>query len=304
MQTTYITSSYDPQRIKRVVVMVHGLSRTSWNQQLYASLALDKASQSGAVSRDEVVVLAPHFFTSKDAGAFPADPHGRPLSDVLVWKGNEWADGTPSKYPKGSTVGAFDALDAVIDHFLDLRRYPNVGAIVIGGFSLGAQLVTRYSTFRPPNAEQDDRISYWVGAPNSFVYLDRSRPYPTERYPDFNEYKYGLEGSLPPYLATKGVVPSVQALAPNLLGRRISYCVGLGDLSAGSDVGPAAVQGAHHVSKVQHWVEDYLPFLPGSTGSRGVLPPHSTVDYIEGASHQDWKVLQSECTIKRLFLEK
>jgi hypothetical protein len=57
--THYITSNYTASNIKRAVVVVHGEDRPSWNMQIYANLALERATLGGTVKKDEVVIMAP-----------------------------------------------------------------------------------------------------------------------------------------------------------------------------------------------------------------------------------------------------
>ena len=213
------------------MIQIHGINRDSWNQFLYANLSLQRAISGGDVADDEVTIVAPQYFVTADAGAYPVDSSGASSSKAMVWSGTEWAQGNTSAYPSGSTVGAFDSLDTLINHFLNTTRYPDLVTVVVAGFSLGAQLVQRYAVFRPTNATQDDRVNYWISSPNSFVYLNSSRPEKvnTKKCPAYNDYKYGLAGTLPSYITDFNSDVTEAALAPRLLDRRISYAVGATD---------------------------------------------------------------------------
>jgi len=57
--THYITTDYVASNIKRAVVIIHGEDRPSWNLQIYATKALQRAVTGGTVKEDEVVIMAP-----------------------------------------------------------------------------------------------------------------------------------------------------------------------------------------------------------------------------------------------------
>ena len=71
----YIDREYDARKIKRAVIQIHGENRDAWNQWIYSDLAAKRASTGGSFARDEVVVMAPMFFTTSDEGAYPFDPN-------------------------------------------------------------------------------------------------------------------------------------------------------------------------------------------------------------------------------------
>lgn len=257
------------------------------------------------MKHDEVIIMAPQFFTSADYGAYDATMGGDPISDQLIWEDEAWAEGVPALNPPNSKVGAFDALDAAVNFFLDRQRFPNMVTVVVGGFSLGAQLVQRYSLLRPANTEQDPRINYWVCSPNAFLYLNSTRPLSVRDCPNWNAYKYGLEGILPAYVSQtnqSGLITQ-PTLSSRLLSRRTTYAVGLNDHSAGSGECEARAQGRTHLSKMTYWIENALPFIPGSTQRTGKLPPLHTVDYVTDVSHQDYRMIQSDPAVRSLFLE-
>ncbi|TKY90722.1 hypothetical protein EX895_000720 [Sporisorium graminicola] len=69
----YIDADYDPKKIKRAVIQIHGENRDSWNQWIYSDLSAKRAATGGSFNRDEVVVMAPMFFNTRDQGAYPYD---------------------------------------------------------------------------------------------------------------------------------------------------------------------------------------------------------------------------------------
>lgn len=70
----YIDANYDPSRIIRAVIQIHGENRDAWNQWIYADLSAKRAASGGSFNRDQVVVMAPMFFNTADQGAYPFDP--------------------------------------------------------------------------------------------------------------------------------------------------------------------------------------------------------------------------------------
>lgn len=219
----------------------------------------------------------------------------------MAWKDESWADGVESVRPSGSTVGSFDALDAIVNYALDTSTFPNLVTIVVAGFSLGAQMVQRYSILKPTNATQDAKLNYWVCSPNSYLYLNSTRPVKVSSScsSSYNEYKYGLDGDLPSYVSNSYTSPREGTLAPHLLNRRISYAVGAKD-SGSMDICAANAQGGARTSKMIMWTQNVLPYVTGGTGS---LPANSSVDYIKDTTHQAWRTIQSDSGVRRLFLE-
>jgi len=256
-------------------------------------LALDRAIQGGEVKREEVVIVAPMPFTLLDYGAYPADTAEQPTSNTLIWDDQAWGDGSLAVYPANSNVSMFSALDSVVDHFLNTDDFPNLVTMVIGGFSLGAQLVQRYSVFRNPVSAQEDKLKYWISSPASFVYFDDKRPskFSKKKCPTWNEYKYGLDGILPTYYeanvsssnSTKSSSKSISLskaatkdLLDRNLARRVGYAVGLRDRISGDPRCEADAQGRVHVVKMENWCEEVLPELNG-----GAFPANSTIDYVK-----------------------
>ncbi|CDS02048.1 uncharacterized protein SPSC_02740 [Sporisorium scitamineum] len=69
----YVDTEYDPKKIKRAVIQIHGKNRDAWNQWIYSDLSAKRAATGGSFGRDEVVVMAPMFFNTRDMGAYPFD---------------------------------------------------------------------------------------------------------------------------------------------------------------------------------------------------------------------------------------
>lgn len=280
------------------------LARLLARRWMYADLSLQRAT---AIDPSDVLIVAPQFFTSRDYGAYDASMGGSPTSSQLIWDDEEWAEGVDAVNPPDARVGAFDALDATLDYLLNRERFPELVTVVVAGFSLGAQLVHRYSILRPLKPEQDARVNYWIAAPNSFLYLNSTRPLSVRDCPEWNAYKHGLEGLVPGYVArtnqSRAVDLTQERLAARVLARKTSYAVGLEDHAAGSGDCASRAQGRTHLTKMTYWIEDALPFIPGSTQTTAALPAHHRVDWIEGVDHADYRVIQSDAGVRALFLE-
>ncbi|CAD6980921.1 unnamed protein product [Tilletia controversa] len=326
--TVYETdeSSYDASKILRAVIMVAGIDRVGWNEWLFLNASLVRASQGGVVDTNTVVLAAPEFHIVDDAGAYPVDPiTGAPSSTTLVWADKEWGEGDNAVFPDkalmaglpygsvassrpsrknpsqrdGPGVGSFDALDALVESYLDRSRFPNLNRVVVGGFSLGGQLLNRYSLFGGSTAN-DDRVTYWLSSPGSFVYLNSTRPEKIGKScsSTYDDYKFGLQGTLPAYVQ----VSNANTLGQRLASRTVRYLVGLMDTAAGDNGCEANAQGSSHVNKMLNWVQVVAPYLPGAPGD-GSLPQNTTVSLIRNTPHNDGRVIQSDPGVATLFLE-
>jgi hypothetical protein len=52
---------------------------------------------------------------------------------------------------------------------------------------------------------------------------------------------------------------------------------------------------------MRNYITASLPFLAASTS--GALPANSTIDYVRNAQHQDWRIINSDAGVQRLFLD-
>ncbi|PKI83266.1 hypothetical protein MVES1_002992 [Malassezia vespertilionis] len=98
--TTYINEKYDASKIKRVVIQLHGEYRDAWNQWMYANMSATKAAKASKdINLDEILVVAPMFFSIEDQGAYPVDSDGVSNSHALIWNQNGWGDVADAIYP-------------------------------------------------------------------------------------------------------------------------------------------------------------------------------------------------------------
>lgn len=227
-------------------------------------------------------------------------------TEVMIWKSIEWGDGSPAYEPANAMgAGSFDALDAAVAFFLDKSRFPQLRKVVVAGFSLGGQLANRYATFRNDTAD-DSRLIYWVSSPNSFVYMQGSRPLPIGSVcaNTYSDYKYGLNGTLPHYYTSAPTQLSDSGIISRYLSRTIYYLVGMNDKAAGLSSCSPNSQGLTHLEKMYYWTQETVPMLPGSTGKVGQLPGNGLMRYVENTGHQDWKIITSDPGVETLMLKE
>lgn len=105
---TYVTKDYDPKKIKRVVVQIHGEYRDAWNQWMYANMSGTNASKLSDFSMDEVVIVAPMFLSVTDYRAYPHDSNNISTTKTLIWDENTWGDTLDAIYPAFNEKGDMD----------------------------------------------------------------------------------------------------------------------------------------------------------------------------------------------------
>lgn len=219
--TLPIAASQDWSRplpaVRRVVIIVHGYNRN----------AVDYARTVEALVPDgeATLVLAPQFLAAEDIAA-----HALPDA-TLRWQRELWSSGSPAEGP--APLSAFDALDAILEKAADGTTLPNLSQIVLAGFSAGGQLVQRYvavgrgaAVFRHGGIE----LRYVVGSPSSFAYFGAERPQAggAAQCPQFDRWKYGFAGDLPPYAAA-AARDGIPTLERRYLDRPAVYLVGEAD---------------------------------------------------------------------------
>ncbi|WFD42195.1 hypothetical protein MPSI1_000835 [Malassezia psittaci] len=380
--TTYINENYDASKIKRVVIQVHGEYRDAWNQWMYANMSATNASKISDFSIDEVLVVAPMFFSLNDYQAYPHDANNVSTTKILVWDQNGWGDTEDALWPSfnsngqldnpaynfttatsskskstskskskskstskskksssseadntatdssdesssdttsslakrrlidvsseeaasnGPGLSVLDVFDAYVNYFSNKAIFPNMQTIVVAGFSMGGQAVNRYVTFRP-DTSKESMINYWISSPASFLYLNDSRPVPSSSCKDYDDYKYGLNGTLPGYVNRTAAENTPEIIQNRYLSRKVSYFVGLQDSNDGDNSCAANTQGKGHVDRMDNWVQKVLPYLPNNTRSEEIP---TTVSYarIESVPHLANGVILSSAGMQTLFTD-
>jgi hypothetical protein len=204
------------------VVVVHGNSRNVDGYFTYVTTGQPPPPA-------DTVVVAPYFQASTD----------NPQPNDLYWTSSSWKDGEDAVDEATSSFAALDAL------LLALRQsFPNLMRVTFTGFSAGGQLVQRYAAASAQADQAGVQLRFAVGDPSSYMYLDQMRLIPGQTCsdrdhcpltaasfqapyanasscPTYNDYKYGLMGSLPPYMASM-TAAQIQA---RYTGRDVTYLV-------------------------------------------------------------------------------
>lgn len=181
------------QRIRHVLVMVHGVDRNA-----------DGYYETGAgllwlnpSALEDTLVVAPKFASVIDRG----------FEKMPAWTHSRWDMGQDSAKSSNrpAPVSSFTVLDDLLLHLSERKLMPNLQDIVLAGHSAGGQMVQRYAVFN--NIDEHLRKSgvalrYVVANPSSYVYFTRDRPqdggkvfrpYNPGLCPEFNDYRYGME---------------------------------------------------------------------------------------------------------------
>jgi pimeloyl-ACP methyl ester carboxylesterase len=195
--------------VERVFVLVHGLQRDG---ESYFKSAIDAAKDSHELGR--TLVIAPQFHavdgTCKD----------KPEAGEVIFACRGWSDGVATKE---ASLSSFEALDRVLRMVANKDLFPSLKEIVIAGHSAGGQFVQRYAATNRIDGTVIVPLRYVVANPSSYLYLESWRPVdnPGASCPQFNRYKYGLDG-LTGYEAETGVA----AIKANYPRRAVTYLLG------------------------------------------------------------------------------
>lgn len=203
--------------VTRAIITVHGAHRNA------ASMFRDatRLAPDGAT-----LIVAPQFLLDKDVAG-----HSLPDS-VLRWGRNNWSTGGDATGP--AAISSYEAVDTLLLTLADRTRFPNLGTIVLAGFSGGGWLVQRYAIF----GRAGDVVKSWgiavryvVGSPASYFYFSDDRPASpagAAACPDFDRWPYGLAGDLPRYIQATAQ-GGATALERRYAGLDLVYLVGTAD---------------------------------------------------------------------------
>lgn len=126
--------------------------------------------------------------------------------------------------------------------------------------------------------------------------MDSSRPLPTNSCPNFDAYKYGLSGPLPPYISTSiSSIGGKTALLDRLLGRNIHLTAGQKDFKKGDKRCQASVQGSNHRQRSRFY-RNHIEDL-----NDGKLPDSWSWDLIRDCGHDQFCMFNSMISQRYLF---
>lgn len=286
----YVSAHYDPKKIERVVIIWPGQWRDSWryiNLLGNAHRIALKYPELDAKS-DNVLMISPVFFNQKD------HKMGALKKDEIFFHDAGWAVGGTTRGPSGfEGISSFSIMDFFLDFALNTTNFPNVKHAVVAGHSMGAQAALRYAILRKPE-KHDNMISYWVGNPGTFLWLDDKRPgnNHTNHCKKYNDFPFGLGGNAPAY--GRKYYENPKGIVDRFQNRKVHYAFGMNDNGGTSDACSPNAQGPNRISRAAHWVQSLARIY-------GEFPKSQTVDFVECISHQDYPMVAHYQAIKYMF---
>lgn len=292
-----------PANIKRAVVIIHGLNRdpgTYMSNMLSALSQVDDAD----INTDSVAIVAPYFTNGndKDTGGYPwidgLPPGQGSYTSALVWKGSQWSAGGNAQYPykfKG-TISSYTCLDQIVQYFDDKAVFPNLNQIVVAGHSLGGQTVQRYAAIGKQLGTTSP-VSYWVGNPNSYVWLSTDRPLSTASCSTYDDYREGYTDfvSYPMTYATDLVASGRAQILANFNSKAINYARGTLDLGDSSSSCAPGTTGANRNERFFNFIKAFPVSCPDPSGRNC-----DTVDFV-ASGHDGGAMMASDAGQARLF---
>ena len=176
--------------------------------------------------------------------------------------------------------------------------FPNLNQIVIAGHSLGAQTVQRYAAIGN-QLNTRSPISYWVGNPNSYVWLSTSRPLSTSSCPTYDYYRDGYT-NFTEYPMTYGqslVTSGRSAILANFNSKAINYARGTQDLGDDSTTCAPYTAGANRNERFFNFIKAFPVSCPDPAGRNC-----DTVDFVN-AGHDAGAMFASQAGMSRLFYD-
>jgi len=235
VRTAYFESNHDlavaGNDIRRVVVLVHGASRTNITFERVMEEVLARGLDT------ETLVFAPQFLIEDDVTANALGP------EALFWAGG-WRQGDLSRDNGLGRISSFEVVDRVVRELVN--NNPQVSDVVIAGHSAGGQYAQRFAA--ASRLQQDlealvagIQVRYVPSNPSSTVYMNNRRRVAgsVEEFavpdstacPDYDEYRYGLSSGLNSYVTAAGGADQVRAQYPS---RDVRYLMGELDNDASS----------------------------------------------------------------------
>jgi hypothetical protein len=240
-----------------------------------------------AAGHPDALVIAPQFFLNKDA------IDNRLPDSTLRWDDSAWITDDIAAEP-APRIHAYAAIHAVIDRLADRDRFPALRAIVLAGFSGGAQLVQRFAVvMADPARAGAPPVRYVVADPYSYLYFDDRRPSHGSFAPyhgkcsNFNDWHMGFADVGSAY----GPVPALVRRYPR---RRVVYLIGDRDNLPDPDTPcAAALEGNDRLDRARKYAAYITEYFPSGT--------RSTFAVVPGAGHDGGAVLDSACAAEAIF---
>ena len=205
--------------ITHALIIVHGLAGDA-NTYFCDSLRL--VQELGVNS--STLVIAPWFGDQKVTPTqWMVTP--RKGADVSAfWDTSRWLIGGNNSPEPARYTTSFDCLDDILEAVTpsegaqSVTPFPNLHRVSLGGFSAGAQLLSRWAFFSPalmPQSAPNQRRTAVISDGSTYLYVTDARPAQecvslnntgpthscshfvrpsTANCPQYDEYKYGLDG--------------------------------------------------------------------------------------------------------------
>lgn len=290
--------------VQRAVIIIHGLNRDPGTYMSNMLSALAQVESDPNINFDTVAIMAPYFPNGEDKN------YGYPWTDglkagrgsttnCLVWTVSQWSAGGNNQYPYTSkTTSSYAVLDQIVQYFDDTTLFPNMKQIVIAGHSLGGQTVQRYAVI---GAQLDTKspVSYWVGNPDSYVWLSTDRPFSPDSCPTYDVYRDGFTNftTYPMTYATSLVAQGRAAILANFNSKAINYARGTRDHGDDSSTCAGYTTGSDRNERFFNFIKAFPPSCPDPTGRYC-----DTVDFVN-AGHDAGTMMASPAGQARLFID-
>jgi hypothetical protein len=295
-----------PSKIKRAVVIIHGLNQDpgTYMANMLSALSQVPSPQSNDINTDSVAIVAPFFANGNNKGSgYPwvngLKPNQGSITNALVWKGSQWSAGSYNQYPwQNTNTSSYDCLDQIIQYFDNATVFPNMNQIVLAGHSLGGQTTQRYAAIGKQLGTRSP-VSYWVANPDSFVWFSTSRPLSTASCSIYDVYREGYT-NFTQYPMTYGVnlVNSGRAnILANYDSKAINYARGTQDLGDDASTCAAETTGSNRNERFFNFIKAFPVSCLDPTGRNC-----DTVDLIP-AGHDSGAMMASTAGQARLFID-
>ena len=250
-------------QITRALILVHGGNRDADN---YFRTSVSAALLSSAL--DDTLIVSPRFAANngncRDALAM----------DEINWDCGEitggWRVGAAAT--SNAQVSSYDVTDLIVMKLAERANFPNLRSITVAGFSAGGQYVTRYEALNQLHEKIGVPMTYVVGSPSSYAYLDPQRPEPTgasvgafadaRNCISYDQWPYGLARRTG--YASKLTNEQIQR---QLVSRPVTYVVGELETpnSPALDLScPAMAQGTSRLTRA----EGFFKYITEEYGAR------------------------------------
>ena len=171
--------------------------------------------------------------------------------------------------------------------------------IVIVGHSLGGQMAQRYAVLSNAGLQTNSPVTYWIGNPNSLVWISEDRPLSTANCSGYDDYNYGYTNfaEYPMTYGTELVAQGRDALLSNYQSKQIAY--GRAQLDHGdesTDCAPYST-GEERNERFFFYIQSFAPSCDDPSGRNC-----DTVDLVD-VTHDNGQMFSSPAGLARLFTD-